>query len=82
VQKGSILICGACENMIREVESYVWDPKKSEKGYDEPLKKDDHCIDAARYVAFTHKMSVYDYDADKKRQHDWMNNKYSTSRGF
>lgn len=80
VQKGSILICEACQHLIREVESYVWDPKRSEKGYDEPLKKDDHCIDAARYVSFSHKISVYDYDADRKRQQDWVANKYMPTR--
>ncbi len=82
VQKGTIVICQDCPNMIREVESYTWDPKKSEKGYDEPIKKDDHCIDAARYVAFTHKVSVYDYEGDKKRQQEWMSNKYTPTRGF
>jgi len=79
VQKGSILICEACENMIREVESYVWDPKKSEKGYDEPLKKDDHCIDAARYAAYTHRISVYDEARDQQRAREWQQNKYGST---
>ncbi len=78
VQRGTILVCKDCENMIREIESYVWDPKKAEKGYDEPLKKDDHCIDAARYVAFTHKVSVYDQQADKRRHDEWAKNRFGT----
>lgn len=82
VRKGNIMICEDCENMIREVESYVWDPKKSEKGYDQPLKKDDHCIDAARYVCFTHKISVYDGIEDAKRRNDWLRDKYSPTRGY
>jgi PBSX family phage terminase large subunit len=77
VQQGNLLICEDCHNMIREVESYVWDPKKSDKGFDQPLKKDDHCIDAARYVAFTHKISVYDASIEAKRHQDWMRDKYS-----
>ncbi len=80
VRKGSILICEDCPNMIREMESYVWDPKKSEKGYDEPLKKDDHCLDAARYACFTHKVSVYEPQADKSRRDDWMRDRYRLTR--
>ncbi len=77
VQQGNLLICEDCHNMIREVESYVWDPKKSDKGFDQPLKKDDHCIDAARYVAFTHKISVYDQSRESQRRNDWLRDKYS-----
>lgn len=80
--KGSILICKDCPNMIREIESYVWDPKKSEKGYDEPLKKDDHCIDAARYVCFTHKVSVYDEGSQKKTHNEYMKNRFEPTRRF
>jgi len=82
VQKGSILVCSECENMIREMESYVWDPKKSEKGYDVPLKKDDHCIDAARYVSFSHKISVYDQAIQNKNAAEWMQNKYAVTRSW
>jgi PBSX family phage terminase large subunit len=82
VQKGSILVCSECENMIREMESYVWDPKKSEKGYDVPLKKDDHCIDAARYVSFSHKISVYDQAIQNKNAMEWMQNKYAVTRSW
>jgi len=82
VKRGSIMICQDCETMIREMESYVWDPKKSEKGYDVPLKKDDHCLDAARYVAYTHKISVYDGQHDRKAQADWMANKYTPTRRY
>ncbi len=80
VKRGAITVCADCENMIREMESYVWDPKKADKGYDEPLKKDDHCIDAARYVAYTHKVSVYDPYKDNKNRADWLRDKYSPTR--
>ncbi len=82
VNRGALLICADCENMIREVESYVWDPKKSDKGFDQPLKKDDHCIDAARYVSFTHKISVYDAAQENARHSAWVRDKYSSNRGF
>ncbi|HAM53742.1 MAG TPA: PBSX family phage terminase large subunit [Nitrospiraceae bacterium] len=59
MKAGSLFICSECTNLIREVESYVWDPKSAEKGYDEPLKQNDHAIDALRYAVHTHKPSIY-----------------------
>lgn len=38
-----------CKNTIRELQSYVWDPKPTEKGKEQPMKKDDHGPDAVRY---------------------------------
>lgn len=59
MKKGSLFICSECTNLIREIESYVWDPKCAEKGYDEPLKQNDHAIDALRYAVHTHKPAIY-----------------------
>jgi PBSX family phage terminase large subunit len=42
-----------CKNLIREIQSYVWDPKPTEKGNEKPLKKDDHGPDALRYFVKT-----------------------------
>lgn len=64
MKRGVVSICAACPNLIREIESYVWDPKASEKGYDQPLKKDDHAIDALRYVIATHKVPVQYQQSD------------------
>lgn len=70
MKRGMVFICSECTNLIREVESYVWDPKASEKGYDEPLKKDDHAIDALRYVLASHKVAVYEPYAHNPRQYE------------
>jgi PBSX family phage terminase large subunit len=48
MQQGNLYVMDCCPNLIREIESYVWDPKSAEKGWDEPLKKDDHAVDALR----------------------------------
>jgi PBSX family phage terminase large subunit len=73
MKRGMLYICQDCKNTIREIESYVWDPKAAEKGYDEPLKKDDHALDALRYVMNTHKVSTYQpYDESKHKQ-NWNN---------
>jgi PBSX family phage terminase large subunit len=82
LRDGKLLICSDCPNLIREVESYVWDSKKAERGDDEPLKKDDHAVDALRYAIMTHKVAVYDPYADSKRVQDWKRDRYSPTRGF
>jgi hypothetical protein len=43
-----------CVNLIKEIESYVWDAKKVEKGEDAPLKQFDHCVDNLRYICYSH----------------------------
>jgi PBSX family phage terminase large subunit len=72
--KGTLKVHANCKNTIREIESYVWDPKKAEKGWDEPLKKDDHAIDALRYAVATHKVAVYDPHAHNP--HDYSKNRF------
>jgi PBSX family phage terminase large subunit len=57
---GTLTILNYCHNLIREVESYVWDTRKGELGEDAPVKKNDHAIDALRYIIATHKIAKYD----------------------
>jgi PBSX family phage terminase large subunit len=42
-----------CINTIREFELYRWDSFKSGEGKDKPVQKDDHIMDAIRYVVHT-----------------------------
>lgn len=64
---GQLYICSECVNLIREIESYVWHPKCLEKGEDEPLKMNDHSVDALRYALNTHKPASFDYDDYRSR---------------
>ncbi len=82
LKSGRLFICHECTNLTREMESYVWDERASEKGDDEPLKKDDHCIDAVRYAVYTHKPTSYNQQEDLKRAQEWRNNKYQVTRNF
>lgn len=71
LSKGKLLIHQDCKNLIREIESYVWDQKKAEKGWDEPVKKDDHLIDSVRYLISSHKISSasqYNHSSHKYTQ--------------
>lgn len=74
VKAGRLLICADCPNLIREIESYVWDPKASDRGEDLPLKKDDHAVDALRYAMNTHKPVNFDHDEFYRRQEQHLKN--------
>lgn len=76
LKDGDLQICASCKNLIREIESYVWDPKSAINGEDEPLKKDDHAVDALRYAVATHKISKFDQDAYNKKLEQGMKEQY------
>lgn len=42
-----------CPNFLKEVSSYVWDEKAIDRGVEQPLKANDHCMDSARYMIKT-----------------------------
>lgn len=44
-----VIVGPNCPDLVREMASYVWDPKATQRGTDAPLKKDDHGPDALRY---------------------------------
>jgi PBSX family phage terminase large subunit len=79
MKKGNLYVSHECKNLIREIESYVWDPKSAEKGYDEPLKKDDHAVDALRYAVMSHKIPVYQLYKNINPD-DYMNNRFNAGR--
>lgn len=68
---GNLTIMDCCSNLIREIEGYVWDSKSAEKGIDEPVKKDDHAIDALRYAIASHKVSTFDQAEYDKKVQEW-----------
>ncbi len=78
MKKGNLYVMDCCVNTIREIESYVWDPKAALQGYDEPLKKDDHAVDALRYAIRTHKVVAYKGDAHDKE--DYLRTRFTPSR--
>lgn len=57
--KGNLFVCKENKNIIKEIENYVWDTKKSQQGEDAPVKKGDHLIDGLRYALATHKVTTY-----------------------
>jgi PBSX family phage terminase large subunit len=59
MKQGNLFVCRECVNLIREIESYVWDEKKAKEGEDAPLKKADHAVDALRYCIATHKVATW-----------------------
>lgn len=61
-------------NLIREFGTYAYDPKSIEKGKEEPIKLDDHCSDAERYLVMgmwakiRHWLPAGEQDDDEKRR--------------
>lgn len=51
--QGEYLITSSCVNTIDEYRTYSWDPKQTEKGLDQPIKKHDHACDSDRYGLYT-----------------------------
>lgn len=49
IGQNKLFICESCENLIRELQTYVWDEKAQIRGVDAPKKVDDHAADALRY---------------------------------
>jgi hypothetical protein len=47
-RKPGLLIDDACANLLREIEGYEW--QESSRGEKVPRKKDDHALDALRYL--------------------------------
>ena len=47
------IVAEKCPNILKEFDSYVWDSKAQEKGEDKPIKKNDHALDALRYLLQT-----------------------------
>ncbi len=49
--EGTLKVLKRCEHLRAEFPSYVWDPKKQERGEDAPVKANDDCLDVTRYIA-------------------------------
>jgi PBSX family phage terminase large subunit len=81
--KGNLYICKDCPNLIKEIENYVWDTKKSQQGEDVPVKKGDHAVDALRYCLATHKIQTYNPYKTNHDSNEYMSNRFSpTNRRF
>lgn len=82
MSQGNLFVMNTCKNLIREIEGYVWDSRKSEQGEDAPLKKSDHAIDAMRYVLASHVVPVYQPYQQNHDPNKYLQNRFQTSRRF
>ena len=48
-----LLISKKCKHTIEEFQVYCWDEKAAMRGEDKPVKENDHCMDAIRYMVKT-----------------------------
>lgn len=54
LNEGTLKICRNCTHLLKEIQSYVWDPKSAKTGVDKPMKAFDHVLDSLRYACYTH----------------------------
>lgn len=45
----NLVIHKSCGTLLEHIQSYAWDPKAADRGEDQPVKKNDHILDALRY---------------------------------
>lgn len=77
MRKGNLFVLSKCTNLIREIESYVWDSNAAKKGWDQPIKKDDHAVDALRYAIASHKVATYQPYKDGQNSNDYQSNRFN-----
>ena len=53
LQSGRVRVSPRCEGTLREFDSYSWDDRSAE---DRPVKVEDHCMDAMRYMVRTRRL--------------------------
>ena len=78
LRNGRVVIHERCKNLIREIESYVWDTKKTERGEDAPIKRNDHAIDSLRYCLASHKVPKFQ-DTQTLNNQDYLSNRFNPS---
>ena len=49
IKQRKIKVCTVCETVLDEVGVYLWDEKASLGGKEQPVKQNDHSMDALRY---------------------------------
>ena len=49
IQRRKILVNTVCESVLDEMGVYLWDEKASLNGKEQPVKQNDHSMDALRY---------------------------------
>jgi len=59
IESGMVRVLKHCTHTINELSSYRWDPKaQQDRGEDKPIKQNDHCMDAFRYVVNGNRMLI------------------------
>lgn len=56
IDSDMLRVLSRCQNTIKELSAYRWDPKAQQKGEDKPVKEEDHAMDALRYTAMGTRM--------------------------
>jgi len=66
IKRFTLLITKSSVNFIKEIKSYKWKVDKENKILDEPVKFNDHLMDAMRYAIYTHYRDKIGYSFKNK----------------
>lgn len=61
LEEDRLIVTDRCPGWTTEVTEYQWDEKATAEGRDEPVKENDHSLDAGRYIAHTARHN-YDFE--------------------
>lgn len=62
VKRFKITISPDSVELIKEIKSYKWKTDKDDKILDDPIKLNDHALDAMRYAAYTHGIKYWTHE--------------------
>lgn len=68
LKRFKIHICKSSVNLQKEIKTYSWKIDKTGKILEEPVKFNDHLLDALRYAVYTYGLQVGDIIAPKLRE--------------
>ena len=58
VQSYRLVINSTCQNTIKEIKGYSWQKDRNGRLKEEPVKFNDHLMDAIRYALYSHKNNI------------------------
>lgn len=73
MSNGTVKIVRKCQNLLKEMQTYVWDDSSAKRGEDKPKKQNDHGCDAIRYALMTYFRPIYEgaKEMDLNEYRDW-----------
>ena len=82
ISNHQLKVLDTCHNLVREMEMYVWDSRKAARGEEEPIKQNDHALDAMRYALYTKFGNLRSLDLEKTQDTEQKQKESLRQHGF